>query len=297
MSAAKNLNDGKVLTLQLRPTHDEAFKPQELIQIKGHSALTLNARRAITLLWHNAHRQGIAAGKDYTIEIEQLKTDRHKGYESVEEAVELLMRTILFIQLPTGKRQRVQFLGGNDMDDPDRKAGVLTYSFDKRMTEIIERSAVWGQISLPVVRAFTSKYAVSLYENLSQKVNLTLVKCQDYSIGEFREMVGVVEGKYPVFGDLNRHVIKPAVAEINAMAHFQLSVLPIKRGKKVEQIKIGWHRKEADEMREAQVEISRPKKGRRARASEAAVQMVLELAPSSDRLLRQARIQASPKIS
>jgi hypothetical protein len=26
----------------------------------------------------------------------------------------------------------VQFLGGNDLDDPDRPAGVLTYSFDKR---------------------------------------------------------------------------------------------------------------------------------------------------------------------
>ena len=259
MPALDNLSDGKVLTLQLKPTHDEAFKPQELIQIKGHAALTLNARRAITLLWHNAHRQGIAAGKDYSIEIEQLKTDKHKGYESVVEAVELLMQTILLIRLPNGKERRVQFLGGNDMTDTDRAAGVLTYSFDKRLTEIIERSAVWGQISLPVVRAFTSKYAVSLYENVSQKVNLSLIHSQDFSIQEFREMVGVTEDKYPVYGDLNRHVIKPAVAEINAMAHFNLTVLPIKRGKKVEQIKIGWHRKEADEMRDAQVEVNRSK--------------------------------------
>lgn len=289
--------EGKVLTLQLKPTHHESFKPQELIQVKGHSDLTLNARRAITLLWHNAHRQGIAIGKDYTIEIDELKADKHKGYEMVVEAVEALMTTLLIIQLPNGKERRVQFLGGNDISEKDRKAGVLTYSFDKRLTEILERSAIWGQISLPVVRAFTSKYAVSLYENISQKVNLSLVRSQDYSLQQFREMVGVKNDRYPVYGDLNRHVIKPAVAEINAMAHFGLTVLPIKRGKKVEQIKVGWQRKDDDGLREAQQEVNRPKDGRRARANEGA-QMTLGLTPSSERLVRQDRLKrGSPKTS
>src|SRR3954454_19498917 len=89
-----------VLTLAIRPRDREAIKPAELIQVSGHHELTLNARRAITILWHNAHRQGVQEGRDYTIEIDDLKPGGHKGYEMVEEAVEALMRTILTLRLP-----------------------------------------------------------------------------------------------------------------------------------------------------------------------------------------------------
>jgi plastocyanin len=59
-----------VRTIDIKPRSREAIKPAELIQVTGHHELTLNARRAITLLWYNAHVQGIAEGRDYTIEID-----------------------------------------------------------------------------------------------------------------------------------------------------------------------------------------------------------------------------------
>ena len=98
--------------LDITPRRDEATKPAELIQITGHQALSLNARRAITLLWHAAHLQGIEEGKDYSIEIDDLKSADHKGYELVEDAIVALMRAILTVKLPDGKVRRVQFLGG-----------------------------------------------------------------------------------------------------------------------------------------------------------------------------------------
>jgi len=112
----------RVLTLDIKPRLREAIKPAELIQVTGHHELTLNARRAITILWHHAHSQGVREGQDYAIEIDDLKPDGHKGYEMVEEAIESLMRAILTLRLPDGKTRRVQFLGGNDLDDPDRPA-------------------------------------------------------------------------------------------------------------------------------------------------------------------------------
>ena len=162
----------------------------------------------------------MAEGRDYTIEIDDLKPDGHKGYEMVEEAIEALMRTILTLKLPDGKTRRVQFLGGNDLDDPDRPAGVLTYSFDKRLIEVLKDSTIWGKIALPVLMAFTSKYAVSLYENLAQFANLTKKTFQDYTLDEFRDLLGVPPGRYKTFGELNKHVIKPAVTEVNALASF-----------------------------------------------------------------------------
>src|SRR3954447_21593532 len=163
-------SDGPIHTLKLQPRGREALKPTELIQVTGHQTLSLYARRAITILWHHADQQGVEAGKDYSIEIDNLKTDRHKGYDVVEDAIVSLMRTILTVKLPNGATRRVQFLGGNDLDDPKRPAGVLTYSFDKRLIEILKDSTVWGKINIPVLMAFMSKYSVSLYENIAQMV-------------------------------------------------------------------------------------------------------------------------------
>ncbi|HJT75738.1 MAG TPA: replication initiation protein [Gemmataceae bacterium] len=286
----------RVLTLDIKPRNSEAIKPAELIQVSGHHELTLNARRAITILWHNAHLQGIAEGRDYSVEIDDLKPDSHKGYEMVEEAIEALMRSILILRMPDGKTRRVQFLGGNDLDDPDRPAGVLTYSFDKRLIEALKDSTIWGKIALPVLMAFTSKYTISLYENLAQIASLSKKTYQDYTLDEFRDLLGVSPGRYKAFGELNKHVIKPAIAEVNALAPFSVSLVPVKQGKRVVQIRVGWWAKEGDALREAWNEMQRTRVGRRARIAEVGHAPL----PSINRTVRNARLdhrKASPKTS
>jgi len=280
--------DTTLKVVDLKPRRDQAVKPAELIQITGHQALTLNARRSITILWHNAHMQGVEAGKDYTIEIDDLKPDDHKGYEMVEEAIISLMQTILTVKLADGKTRRVQFLGGNDLDDPDRPAGVLNYSFDKRLVEILKDSAIWGKIALPVLMAFSSKYSVSLYENIAQWTGLSHKTFQERSLDEFRAILGVETGKYPAFGALNKHVIKNVVQEVNALAPCSITVLPVKTGKKVTHIRIGWWPKTKDEIDAAWREVSRSKVGRKARISGQEVH-VSEPYPSQNRMVRDAR--------
>ena len=284
-------DSAQLFTLRLTPRNREAIKPAELIQVTGHHELTLNARRAITILWHQAHMQGVEEGKDYRIEIDDLKPDGHKGYEMVEEAIEALMRTILVVKRAGGGATRVQFLGGNDLDDPERPAGVLTYSFDRRLIDILKDSTIWGKIAIPILMAFTSKYSVSLYENLSQFSNLSHKSFVEYPLEEFRLMLGVQAGKYKTFGEMNKHVLKPAVAEVNALAPFGLSVLPVKRGKKVVAVKVGWWKKDADQLTEAWAETQRSRVGRKARLA-GTVQHVLAPMPSMERVRR--RI---PKIS
>jgi hypothetical protein len=293
-----------VRTIDIKPRSREAIKPAELIQVTGHHELTLNARRAITLLWYNAHVQGIAEGRDYTIEIDDLKPDSHKGYEMVEEAIEALMRTILVMRMPSGKTRRVQFLGGNDLDDPDRPAGVLTYSFDKKLIEVLKDSTIWGKITIPVLMAFTSKYAVSLYENLAQYINLSKKINQVYSLDAFRDLLGVPPGRYKTFGELNKHVLKPALAEVNALAPFNVSVVPVKQGKKVVEIRLGWWVKDSDALQLAWQEVQRTRIGRRARIAGTAEHVAAPL-PSVSRQLRndpfikalKGQALASPKIS
>lgn len=231
--------------LELVPSKDHASKPTELIQIRGHAALTLNARRAITILWHNAHRQGIEVGKDYVIEIDRLVSRHHKGHEMVEEAIEALMTTIILIRSENGDTSRVQVLGGNDLSSRNRPSGRLTYSFDRRLVEILRNSRIWGRISLPVLMALGSKYAIPLYEHLSQWTGLTGKTSEVFSLGEFRQLLGVEKSKYPTFGALNQQVLKPVTAEINAQAAFSITLTPQKTGKKVTHIQLSWQTKAA----------------------------------------------------
>ncbi len=282
----------KVLTLDLKPRQSEAIKPAELIQVTGHHDLTLNARRAITILWHTAHLQGVAPGRRYTIEIDDLKPDGHKGYEMVEEAIEALMRTILVVRRQDGSTRRVQFLGGNDLDSPDRPAGVLTYSFDNLLIEILQQSSVWGKIAIPLLMAFTTKYAVSLYENIAQFANLDHKTTADYTLEEFRSMMGIPPGRYRTFGEFNKHVLKPAVAEVNALAPFTISVLPVKKGKKVTTMRIGWWKKDVEGLKAAYAELQRTKVGRKARIA-GTTEYVSPPVPSQNRALR----RLSPKAS
>lgn len=274
--------------LNLTPSIDEAVKPSELIQISGHQTLTLNARRAITILWHNAHRQGIEEGKDYTIELADLRPDAHKGGEMVEEAILALMQTVLTVRLSGNVTRRVQFLGGNDMDDPTRPAGTLTYSFDKRLVEILKDSSIWGKIAIPVLMAFSSKYAVSLYENCAQWANLSHKTVQNFSLEEFRTLVGVEDGKYEKFGALSKHALKPAVEEINALAPFNIILMPTKTGRRVTGVTVGWWKKTDDEIKEAWREMQRPRVGRRARIAGKA-ETVLKPAQSQSSQLRKLR--------
>lgn len=273
------------LVIDQRPLPGEAKKPAELIQVTGHENLSLAARRSITLLWHNAHSQGIQENKDYVIEISDLIGSRHKGYEIVVESIEALMKTLVTVKHVDGSTTRVQFLGGNDLDSPDRPAGTLTYSFDKRLTKILSNSTIWGKISFPVLLSLSSKYGISLYENAAQLSGLDHKISHTYTLDEFRTLLGVEPAKYPSYGNLAQKVIKPAVQEINALADFHISVAPIKTGRKVTHIRLGWWKKNIDEIKSAFQELQQPKVGRKARITNT-VSYVLDPMPSVGKTTR-----------
>ena len=157
---------------------------------------------------------------------------------------------------------------------------MLTYSFDKRLIAILEDSRIWGRLELPVLMAFTSKYSVSLYENSAQFIRLEHKTMQEYSLKEFRGLLGLPEDKYPRFGELNKHVIKPIVQEINALAAFYVALAPIKEGRKVTRIRLTWTMKNEEELKAAYAEVRRPRFGRKARIKGTVEHLVMDPMPA-----------------
>jgi hypothetical protein len=254
-----------IFTLSLKAGHGEMLKPGELIEISDTSALTLQDRRAYNLLVHNAFgpRMG-EPDADFKILISELRGS-HGGNERIEESIERLMRTVVRIRLPDGQIRRVQLLGGNDMGDSTRERGYLTYSFDKRLSEILKTSTTFGKLELAVMVAMTSSYGLALYEWAAKRIRLREKFVEELTIEELRDVLGIAANQYPRWPNMRQRCVDPAVEEINALAPFSLSVLPKKEGRKVVKVSIGWWMKDEDDMKKSYAELKRPKVGRRAR--------------------------------
>lgn len=263
-------------TIDLKPSNNELLKPAELIDISGASELTLAARRLYNQLLANAFGRDMAKeGHEWTIAVSDLRGS-HNSNDRLGESIEALMKTIVTVRMQDGRTRRVQLLGGNDMGDPSRPHGTLTYSFDKRLVPLLAESTVFGKIEMSVMKAFTTKYALALYEALARRVRLKHVFHEVIPIADFRELLGVPEGKLTTFGNLNQYAIKPAMTEINAMAAFGVNMIPIKTGRKVTGVKLGWYMKNEDQLKDAFAELQRPKVGRKARVQGVVEEIVEE---------------------
>lgn len=240
----------RLRTLTVRPLDGEMIKPAELIDIQGGTGLTLAARRLYNKLLANAFGPDLAVeGHDFTISLAELR-GTHGGNERIGESIEALMKTVVLVRHGEGHTTRVQLLGGNDMADSLREHGTLTYSFDKRLAPLLQSSAVFAKLELAVLQAFTTKYGLALYEAVSRRIRLSFVFSEVLEIDDFRELLGVPEGKLASFGNLRQKAIEPAVSEVCALAPFNCSVEVAERaGRKVTSVKLSWWRKTEDELR------------------------------------------------
>ncbi len=254
-------------TLELTPVPGEMLKPAELIDVDGATELTLAARRLYNQLIAHAFGPDMGKeGQEWTIRLSELR-GTHKGNERIEDSIIALMKTIVTVRLADGATRRVALLGGNDMGDPERTHGALTYSFDKRLVPLLRESSVFGKLELAVMHAFTTKYGLALYEALARRVRLTYKFCEEIPLDTFREMLGVPPDKLVTFSNLKLRAITPALEEINAIASFGCQIKPVKRKRKVVAVSLYWWRKDEAELKQAYAELQRPKVGRRARAT------------------------------
>lgn len=252
-------------TVDLKPAIGEMLKPGELIDVLGTEGLTLQDRRIYNLLIHNAFGPEMAEyDRQWTIPLSELR-GRHKGNERISVSIHRLMTTVVTARLLNGKTRRFQLLGGNDIDDEDRPDGRLTYNFDHRLIEVLKNSISFGRLEIAVMKAFTSKYALGLYEHVAKRVRLDYKAWETYSLEQFRAILGVPPGKLKSFSSLNQKAILPALTEMNALCSFTAWVKPKKTGRRVTHVVVGWDHKDETARAEAFQELRRPKVGRKAR--------------------------------
>jgi len=258
-------------TIKQRHSSEGIVKPGELIDIRQSAALTLHDRRVLNLLIERAGNN-IASDQPHRIPMARLRGPSHRGGERVRDSIENLMKTLILI--PTrdsnGNKAttRVQLLASTTTtDDEDNPTGEVIYSFHREVRDIISRSDYWGRIKASVMFAFSSKYALALYEAICLRINLKHDN-HFFKPDDFRELLGVDRDLLTRFPDFKRRVLDPALTEVNALSDCNVEVEVIREGgprSTVTGYRLRWSGKSSEAWQEAMDEVLRPKTGRKAR--------------------------------
>jgi len=249
-------------TLELTPLAGEMLKPKELIEVKSAGKFTLEDRRLYNALVEHAWGPKLGqAGHVFEIptgELRKLSGDNQR----LRKSLKVLMTTLVEIEEPDRWRAS-QLLGATEVDTTNNN-GVVRYTFPAFLTDLLKDSTIFAKLDLEVMKAFRSKYAFSLYEAIARRVRLRRFT-ENLTMQEIRDVLGVEDGKLDTYRNLNLRAIQPALEEVNAITPYQVSILPQKKGRKVESFVMGWSVKDTDGMQKAYKELHQPSVGRRAR--------------------------------
>lgn len=256
----------KIKTKDVAPRPGEMIKPGEIIGIPGMEGWSLADRRTWNLLLVHAWGDRLEdPTADFEIPLHELR-GLHDSNDRVRTSLEKLQTTLIAARMPDGKTRTVQMLGGCDIDDDDRTEGMLKYDFHRKLVPLLRRSEIYARMETKVLSSFSSKYGLALYEALALRINLRRT-VEEIDLTTLRHWLGVETGKLERYPDLNRFAIQPAVNEVNALSPYSVTIEPIKRGKKVESVRVTWAKKEPFSPAEqaAAREVNRAKVGRVAR--------------------------------
>lgn len=270
----------RIKTKDVAPRPGEMIKPGEIIGIPGMEGWSLADRRTWNMLLVNAWGDRLEdPTADFEIPLRELR-GLHDSNDRVRASLEKLQTTLIAARMADGSRLTVQMLGGCNIDDDERTDGQLKYDFHRKLVPLLRRSEIYARMETKVLSSFTSKYGLALYEALALRMNLRRT-VEEIDIAMLRQWLGVEPGKLERYPDLNRKAILPAVNEVNGLSPYSVMVEPIKRGKKVESVRITWAKKEPFSPAEqaAAREVNRSKVGRTARINGTVESLVRELTP------------------
>lgn len=242
-------SQGELFTLEVSPRQGEVIKPAELIDLRGTQRLTLQDRRIYNQLLANAFGPDMATeGRVFNIQLSELRGNMASS-ERVLESIHRLRHTDVVAKCDDGELLTVTLLGA--VKHPPLGRGIATrlqYSFDPALLPVLRDSHIFARLELRLLMDFSTKYGLALYEMVARRAKLKHKFYEVFSIDDFREFLGVPDGKLTAYADMRRKAIEPAVAEVNALAPFSCDVMvESTEGRRVTHLRLSWWIKSVDE--------------------------------------------------
>ena len=251
-------------TLELTPHSGEMLKPKELIEVRNTGKFTLEDRRVYNALVEKAWGPKLGDA-NHTFEVPTGDLRPLVGdNQRLKQSLRTLMTTL--IEVDDGDNWKATQLLGTAELTTSNNSGVVRFTFPPMVVDLLKDSTIFAKLDLEVMRSFRSKYAFSLYEAIARRVNMRRFT-ENLTMEDLRNILGVEDGKLDVYKNLNKYAIQPALVEVNAQSPYTVSIVAVKKGRKVVSFIMGWETKSEEQLKAAYQEMQRHSAGRKARTS------------------------------
>ncbi len=220
----------------LQKTSQELKKHVGLIH--STNKFSLLERKIANALLYNAYDELITKS-EHSIHIAQLSFligYNSKDYKTIKKSLIALLSTVLeWNIIDKNKKEDDIWVASSMLADAKIDGPICTYSYSNRLKELCYHPEFYGKLNMKVLAAFKSSYGLALYENCIRYQNIIQTPWLD--LITYRKLMGVEEGEYKNFKDLNKRVIKPAVAEVNKYSSITIETEFKKQGRDIMAIK------------------------------------------------------------
>lgn len=203
----------------------DVYKPPAVIH-HDNTNVSLVQKQAYSWLIANAYHE-LPTEETHSVRIQdlmQVMRYNSKNLEHLKNSLRNLMTTLIEWDIPRYDKENV-WRAATMLAEIEIKDGVCSYSFAPKFRRALHHPEIYARLSLALISKFSSKYALNLWEMCVHAMNpkTGVGETQWWEIDEFRKMMGVKEGTYKRFKDLNKWVIKPAAKEIELLAHCEVT--------------------------------------------------------------------------
>ena len=217
---------------------NEVIKASPAIQIQ--SKISLLQRRAWNVLLANAYNE-LPDKEIHSVSVVELAAKLGFGdgnQEYLKEMLRSLRSCEVEWNLLNKDNKQVWGIAGL-LASVEIEEGICSYEFPKPLRLKLHNPRVYAKLNLRLQNRFRSRYALVLWE-----------VCFDYfdtdrDQGEtpfiplevFKGLMGLEKDEYPIFKELNRNVIKPAIKEINDLTDYHVEIEQKRLGRRIGELK------------------------------------------------------------
>jgi len=156
--------------------------------------------------------------------------DRNSAYSQVKKATDALFEREIKVKQPPekgGGYKRMRWV--SEVGYPEGQ-GYVKLRFSNGIEPFLyQLNNEFTSYKLKNVAGLRSIYSIRIYELIMQ---FKRTGERDITIDLFREMLDLGE-RYPMFSDLRKRVIQPAIKELNLRTDLEFSWEPVKKGKRI----------------------------------------------------------------
>ena len=217
---------------------NEVIKASPAIQIE--SKITHLQRRAWNVLLANAynelpnrdiHRVGVA-------ELAKKLGFNSHNEDYLKETLEALVDCTVKWNI-LGKDKKEEWGVASLLAEARIRDGICIYAYPPYLRTRLYNPRIYTKFNLRLQNQFTSRYALILWEICFDYFDIARGRGETpfIPLGKFKELMGVGIEDYPLFKELNRNVIKPAVKEVNTLTNFFIEVEQKRIGRRIGELK------------------------------------------------------------